>query len=147
MQPRMMQMTLEDMLSFLMARIDSVAMTGESLKTKFDVLGRVLYKKGIITDDDIVESVREQGKLMKAIGVTQAELSDEEVKAIADNILVWLKGDAATIKKSMEEYEQRLRELASQEMKKPRLDVASPAVLSELDKITKGGKSGGKLIM
>ncbi len=147
MQPRMMQMTLEDMLSFLMARIDSVAMTGESLKTKFDVLGRVLYKKGIITDDDIVESVREQGKLMKAIGVTQAELSDEEVKAIADNILVWLKGDAATIKKSMEEYEQRLREIASQEMKKPRLDVASPAVLSELDKITKGGKSGGKLIM
>jgi len=143
----MMQMTLEDMLSFLMARIDSVAMTGESLKTKFDVLGRVLYKKGIITDDDIVESVREQGKLMKAIGVTQAELSDEEVKAIADNILVWLKGDAATIKKSMEEYEQRLREIASQEMKKPRLDVASPAVLSELDKITKGGKSGGKLIM
>ena len=58
-----------------------------------------------------------------------------------------LKGDAATITKSMEEYEQRLRELASQEMKKPRLDVASPAVLSELDKITKGGKSGGKLIM
>ncbi|HOM96982.1 MAG: hypothetical protein WBJ85_01625 [Acetomicrobium sp.] len=147
MQPRMMQMTLEDMLSFLMARIDSIAMSEESLKTKFDVLGRVLYKKGIITDDDIVESVREQGKLMKAIGVTQAELSDEEVRAIADNIIVWLKGDAATIKKSMEEYEQRLRELASQEMKKPRLDVASPAVLSELDKITKGGKSGGKLIM
>jgi chaperonin cofactor prefoldin len=143
----MMQMTLEDMLSFLMARIDSIAMSEESLKTKFDVLGRVLYKKGIITDDDIVESVREQGKLMKAIGVTQAELSDEEVRAIADNIIVWLKGDAATIKKSMEEYEQRLRELASQEMKKPRLDVASPAVLSELDKITKGGKSGGKLIM
>ena len=147
MQPRMMQMTLEDMLSFLMARIDSIAMSEESLKTKFDVLGRVLYKKGIITDDDIVESVREQGKLMKAIGVTQAELSDEEVRAIADNIIVWLKGDAATITKSMEEYEQRLRELASQEMKKPRLDVASPAVLSELDKITKDDKSNGKLIM
>ena len=37
MQPRMMQMTLEDMLSFLMARIDSIAMSEESLKTKFDV--------------------------------------------------------------------------------------------------------------
>ncbi|WP_273702243.1 hypothetical protein [Acetomicrobium sp.] len=140
-------MTLEDMLSLMMARIDSVAMSEESMKTKFDVLGRVLYKKGIITDDDIVDAVREQGKLMKAIGATQNDLSDEEVKAIAENILLWLKGDADTIKKSMEEYEQKLRELASQENKKPRLDVASPAILSELDKITKGGKPGNKLIL
>ncbi len=147
MQPRAMQMTLEDMLSLMMARIDSVAMSEESMKTKFDVLGRVLYKKGIITDDDIVDAVREQGKLMKAIGATQNDLSDEEVKAIAENILLWLKGDADTIKKSMEEYEQKLRELASQENKKPRLDVASPAILSELDKITKGGKPGNKLIL
>ncbi|KRT34686.1 hypothetical protein HMPREF1705_03925 [Acetomicrobium hydrogeniformans ATCC BAA-1850] len=142
-----MQMTLEDMLSLMMARIDSVAMSEESMKTKFDVLGRALYKKGIITDDDIVDAVREQGKLMKAIGATQNDLTDEEVKAIAENILLWLKGDADTIKKSMEEYEQKLRELASQENKKPRLDVASPAILSELDKITKGGKPGNKLIL
>lgn len=147
MQPRAMQMTLEDMLSLMMARIDSVAMSEESMKTKFDVLGRALYKKGIITDDDIVDAVREQGKLLKAIGATQNDLTDEEVKAIADNILLWLKGDADTIKKSMEEYEQKLRELASQENKKPRLDVASPAILSELDKITKGGKPGSKLIL
>ncbi|HHZ03868.1 MAG: hypothetical protein H5T90_06890 [Acetomicrobium sp.] len=147
MQPRSMQMTLEDMLSLMMARIDSVAMSEESMKTKFDVLGRALYKKGIITDDDIVDAVREQGKLMKAIGATQNDLTDEEVKAIAENILLWLKGDADTIKKSMEEYEQKLRELASQENKKPRLDVASPAILSELDKITKGGKPGNKLIL
>ncbi len=147
MQPRAMQMTLEDMLSLMMARIDSVAMSEESMKTKFDVLGRALYKKGIITDDDIVDAVREQGKLMKAIGATQNDLTDEEVKAIAENILLWLKGDADTIKKSMEEYEQKLRELASQENKKPRLDVASPAILSELDKITKGGKPGNKLIL
>jgi hypothetical protein len=140
-------MTLEDMLSLMMARIDSVAMSEESMKTKFDVLGRALYKKGIITDDDIVDAVREQGKLMKAIGATQNDLTDEEVKAIAENILLWLKGDADTIKKSMEEYEQKLRELASQENKKPRLDVASPAILSELDKITKGGKPGNKLIL
>jgi len=146
MQPRTMQMTLEDMLSLMMARIDSVAMSEESMKTKFDVLGRALYKKGIITDDDIIDAVREQGKLMKAVGIAQNELTEEEVKAIADNILVWLKGDAAIIRKSMEEYEQKLRELASQEMKKPRLDVASPAVLSELDKITKGGKPGSKLL-
>jgi hypothetical protein len=142
-----MQMTLEDMLSLMMARIDSVAMSEESMKTKFDVLGRALYKKGIITDDDIVDAVREQGKLMKAIGATQNDLTDEEVKAIAENILLWLKGDADTIKKSMEEYEQKLRELTSQENKKPRLDVASPAILSELDKITKGGKPGNKLIL
>jgi len=140
-------MTLEDMLSLMMARIDSVAMSEESMKTKFDVLGRALYKKGIITDDDIVDAVREQGKLMKAIGATQNDLTDEEVKAIAENILLWLKGDADTIKKSMEEYEQKLRELTSQENKKPRLDVASPAILSELDKITKGGKPGNKLIL
>jgi hypothetical protein len=135
------------MLSLMMARIDSVAMSEESMKTKFDVLGRALYKKGIITDDDIVDAVREQGKLMKAIGATQNDLTDEEVKAIAENILLWLKGDADTIKKSMEEYEQKLRELTSQENKKPRLDVASPAILSELDKITKGGKPGNKLIL
>jgi len=98
MQPRTMQMTLEDMLSLMMARIDSVAMSEESMKTKFDVLGRALYKKGIITDDDIIDAVREQGRLMKAVGIAQNELTEDEIKAIADNILVWLKGDAATIR-------------------------------------------------
>ena len=69
MQPRAMQMTLEDMLSLMMARIDSVAMSEESMKTKFDVLGRALYKKGIITDDDIVDAVRERGSSRRQLAL------------------------------------------------------------------------------
>jgi hypothetical protein len=49
----------------------------------------------------------------------------------------------------MEKYEKKLQEMMQKEQQsaKPKIDVASPAILEQLDKINKGhGGGGSKLI-
>ncbi len=73
---------------------------------------------------------------------------DDVIRTVAEGILQWIKGDVEAIKKAMEDYEKKLQEMAKQQTGKPKIDVASPAVLQQLDKLSgKGkGKGGSKLI-
>ena len=142
-----MQVSLDEILSMLLARVDSLAINDENSKSKFNIVARVLYKKGILTDADIVESIKEEHRMLKELGAIAEEPSDDIVETIADGILQWIKGDVESLKKGMEEYERRVRELAAQEARKPRIDVASASVLDQLDHMT-GKKAGGsKLIL
>ncbi len=145
--PMQQQITLDDLLSMLMARVDAMSMAEENLKTKMNILGRVLYKKGLLTDEDVIDSVREEHRVLKELGAIEKMPGEEVVKLSAEGILQWIRGDVEAIKKGMEEYERRVRELAAQEARKPRIDVASASVLDQLDHMT-GKKAGGsKLIL
>ncbi|EHM10393.1 hypothetical protein TheveDRAFT_1273 [Thermanaerovibrio velox DSM 12556] len=141
-----MQISLEEVLSMLLARVDSLAINDENNKTKFNIVLRVLYKKGIVTDDDILESVREEHRMLKELGLLNSDPPEDMVKAMAEGILQWVKGDVEALKKSLKEYERRLQEYAAQEAKKPSIAVASSNVLQQLDKMG-GPKGGGKLII
>ena len=141
-----MQVSLDEILSMLLARVDSLALSDENSKSKFNIITRALYKKGVLTDEDVIDSIREEHRMLKELGVI-AEMPDEEMVAtIADNILQWIKGDVDALKKGIEEYEKKVQEAMSKQSQKPRIDVASPAVLQQLDRM--GGKQGGgKLIL
>ncbi len=145
--PMQQQFSLDDLLSMLMARIDSISMGEENLKTKMNVIGRVLYKKGLLTDEDIIESVREEHRVLKELGAIDTLPDDEVVKLSAEGIMQWIRGDVEAIKKGMEEYEQRIRELAAKEAKKPKINVASASVLSQLDQMSGQNPGGGKIIL
>ena len=144
--PMPMQISLDEVLSMLLARVDSLAMNDENNKTKFNVIARVLYKKGLLTDQEILDSVVEEHRMLKELGLIAAEPPEEMAQAIADSLLQWIKGDVAGLKKSMEDYEKKLQEYASQETRKPSIAVASSNVLQQLDKMG-GPKPGGKLIL
>jgi ADP-dependent phosphofructokinase/glucokinase len=145
--PTQQQITLDDLLSMLMARVDAMSMAEENLKTKMNILGRVLYKKGILTDEDVMDSIREEHRLLKELGAIEKMPSEEMVKLSAEGILQWIRGDAEAIKKGMEEYEKKVRDLAAQEARKPRIDVASASVLDQLDHMTGKKPGGSKLIL
>ena len=83
--------------------------------------------------------------MLKELGVIAEMPGEDMVAAIADNILQWIKGDVAALKKGMEEYEKKVQEAMSKQSQKPRIDVASPAVLQQLDRM--GGKQGGGKII
>jgi molecular chaperone DnaK (HSP70) len=130
----------------LVARIDSLSYSDENHKTKFNILARALYRKGLLDDEDIKESIREEHRILKELGVITELPSEDVVEAMADSIMQWVKGDVEKIKEAMEEYEKKLREVMQKEQAaKPKIDVASPAVLEQLDKLNKG-KGGSKLI-
>ncbi|MDD3689817.1 MAG: hypothetical protein PHI81_07260 [Synergistaceae bacterium] len=142
-----MQVSLDEILSMLLARVDSLVLSDETSKSKFNIITRVLYKKGIITDDDVADSIREEHRVLKELGLIAEEPGEDVVKSIAENILQWIKGDVEALKKGMEEYERKMQDAVSRQPQKPKIDVAPAAVLQQLNRM--GGKQGGgsKLIL
>lgn len=142
-----MQVSLDEILSMLLARVDSLVLSDENSKSKFNIITRVLYKKGIITDDDVADSIREEHRVLKELGLIAEEPGEDVVKAIAENILQWIRGDVEALKKGMEEYERKMQDAMSRQQQKPKIDVAPAAVLQQLNRM--GGKQGGgsKLIL
>ena len=142
-----MQVSLDEILSMLLARVDGLALSDENSKSKFNIITRVLYRKGIITDQDVIDSIREEHRMLKNLGLIAEEPEEDVIAAIAENILQWIKGDVDALKKGMEEYEKKMQAAMSRQNQKPKIDVASPAVLQQLNRM--GGKQGGgsKLIL
>ena len=93
-----MQVSLDEILSMLLARVDSLVLSDENSKSKFNIITRVLYKKGIITDDDVANSIREEHRVLKELGLIAEEPGEDVVKAIAENILQWIRGDVEALK-------------------------------------------------
>ena len=143
-----MQINLDELLSMVLSRVDSLSFSDENQKTKFNILARVLYRKGLLTDSDVLDSVREEHRVLKELGLIPDVPPEDTLKTMADSVLLWIKGDVPTIKKSMEEYDKKMREMAMQEAQaqKSRIDVAPSTVLQQLDRMS-GKKPGGKLIV
>jgi hypothetical protein len=140
-----MQISLEEIITMLLSRVESLSANDENNKTKSNIIYRALYKKGLITEEDIMDSVKEEYKMLKELGVIQTEPKNEMYQTISDGILQWIKGDVEGIKKSMADYEKKLQEYAREEAaQKPKIQVAGANVLSQLDSMS-GGK--GKLIV
>ena len=140
-----MQISLEEIISMLLSRVESLSANDENSKTKSNIIYRALYKKGLITEEDILDSVKEEYRMLKELGVIQAEPKEEMYRTITDGILQWIKGDVEGIKRSMAEYEKKLQEYAREEAaNKPKIEVAGANVLNQLDNMA-GGK--GKLII
>ena len=146
-----MQISLEEIITMLLSRVESLSLNDENNKTRFNIVLRVLYKKGIVTDDDIEASVREEHRMLKELGLVQEEPGDDVVKAVAESILQWARGDVDAIKRAMEEYEKKVKEYAREEARKSSLTVASSDVLQQLDKLApppgSGNRGGSKLII
>jgi hypothetical protein len=140
-----MQIGLDELLSMLLARVDGMALESENQKSRFNIMFRVLYKKGMISDQDILDSVREEHRILKEIGLIEELPPAEAMEAAAKGILLWLKGDGAAIKKTMEEYEKRVSDAMAKQ--KPRIDVAPAAVLNQLDRLGSQQGGGKKLIL
>lgn len=140
-----MQISLDEVLSMLISRVDSLSMANENMKSHANIVARALYKKGFLTDEDIIASIKDENQLMQRLGALK-ELPDEEsVKTVADSILQWIKCDDAGIKKSLQDYKEKMEAMIKEEQSKPRLDVASAADLQRLNRMS--GKSGSKLLI
>ena len=144
--PMPMQISLDEVLSMLLSRVDAMTMANENMKSKFNILARALYKKGLLTDDDILQSVRDEHQLLLDLGAIKTMPDDETLKSVADNVTQWVKNDAEAIKQSMKEYEAKVKAMIEEEEKKPRLDVASAADLQRLDRMS-GNSQGSRLIV
>ena len=128
----------------LMSRVDSMAMDSENQKSRFNIMFRILYKKGAISDQDVLDSVKEEHHMLKELGMIDEMPSDAAMENAAKSLLLWVKGDTDAIKKTMDEYKKRVSD-AMAKQSKPRIDVAPAAVLGQLDRL--GAQQGGKKLI
>lgn len=144
-----MQVSLEEIISMLLSRVDSLSANDENNKTKSNIMYRVLYKKGLISEEDILESVKDEYGMLLKLGVIKEEPKEEMYKTISDGILQWIKCDVDGIKKTMAEYEKKVQEYAREEAaKKPKIEVAGANVLNQLNAAAGSNRpGGGKLII
>lgn len=138
------QIGLDELLSMLLARVDGLATDSENQKSRFNIMFRVLYKKGIISDQDVLDSVKEEHTMLKELGMIDDIPSDALLENAAKNLLLWIKGDSETIKKTMEDYRKRVADAMAKQAK-PKIDVAPAAVLGQLDRM--GAQQGGKKLI
>jgi len=144
--PAPMQIGLDEIINMLVQRVEALSANDENNKTKANIINRVLYKKGILTDEDIKASVKEEYCMLKELGGIAEEPSEEIYDTVTQGITEWLKGDTEAIKTTMEEYRKKVEEMMREaEAKKPKIAVANANVLNELDNLN--NKTGGKLIV
>ncbi|PIE54520.1 MAG: hypothetical protein CSA35_06145 [Dethiosulfovibrio peptidovorans] len=142
----MQQISLDEILSVLLARVDGLTASAENVKNKFNILGRALYRKGLLSDQDVTDAIKEEYKLLFEIGALKEEADQEMVHVMADSLLQWLKGDVHAIKEGMKAYEEKMRQAIAKEESRPKIDVAPSSVLRQLDQMS-GGNKGSKLIL
>lgn len=139
-----MQISLDELLSMLVSRVEEMALDNDNQKSRFNIMFRMLYKKGLFTEKDALEAIREENRILLELGMIKAMPDDKTLKAAADNLMLWIKGDAKEIKRSIEEIQKRLQEAAAQQ-NKPKIDVAPAGVLNELDRL--GANNNKKIIL
>ena len=139
-----MQVSLEDLLAMLISRVDELSVDSESAKSRFNIMFRMLYKKGLFTENDVLEALTEENKIMLELGMIKSMPDTETLKAGAHSLMLWIAGDVNDIKHSMAELNKRIQEEA-QKHQAPKIETAPAGVLNELDRL--GGNNGKKLIL
>ena len=139
-----MQIGLDELLSMLMSRLDAATLESDNQRTRFNVLFRALYKKGLVSDDDVLEAVKDEHRIMKELGMIKELPPEAALKDAARSIMLWVKGDTEALKRSMREYEEQVK--AAMEQEKKHIDVAPAGVLNELDRLG-GAQGGGKRLI
>ncbi|TYB95725.1 MAG: hypothetical protein FXF54_04050 [Kosmotoga sp.] len=109
-----MQVSLEDILTSLLSKVESLEATVDDLRVKSNVLFR-LYKEQ--NDDDEIDkeaiknAVKEEFEISKKAGLINENSSiDEAVDNVTDGLIKWLEGDVEEIRKRMEEYRKKVKE-------------------------------------
>ena len=139
-----MQIGLDELLSMLVSRVEEMALDSENQKSRFNIMFRMLYKKGLFDEKDALEAIREENRILLELGMIKAMPDDNTLKAAADNLMLWIRGDTKELKRSIEELQKRLQEAAAQQSK-PKIDVAPAGVLNELDRL--GGNNNSKKLI
>ena len=139
-----MQIGIEDLLGMLVSRIEELSVENENQKSRFNVMFRVLYKKGLFNENDAYESIKDENKILLELGAIEKMPDEKTLRAAAENLMLWVKGDPEAIKQSVENIRKRLQEAAEQQSK-PKINVAPAGVLNELDRL--GANNNKKIII
>ena len=139
-----MQVSLEELLSMLLSRVEELTVDMENMKSRFNIMFRMLYKRGQFKEADVIEALRDENKILQELGMIKSMPEEAALKAAAENLMLWIKGDPKDIRRSMEELQRHI-EAENQKRTAPKIETAPAGVLNEIDRL--GGNGTKKLIL
>ncbi|POZ92198.1 hypothetical protein [Petrotoga halophila] len=148
-----MQVSLDQLLQALMARMESLEISIEDLKFRTNVALRLIKKNDLLDEDKVKESVKEELSALNELSEDKMDLSDERIEEISKGIIQWIDNDLESLKKRMAEYQEKMKQLLEQEEAAGNISIASPELLNQLERAGIGknqkekGKNNGNIIM
>jgi hypothetical protein len=137
------QVTLDQLLSAIMSRMDSMESSLNDLRIKTNVLLRLMKEDDSeFSKDRVLEAVKSELEVMKQAGMLDSEDTNEISSSITDGIYNWLQGDVADIREKIDSYRKQMDESA--EDGDNVIDVASPDFLSRLENVKGKSKKSDK---
>ncbi|MBR0070242.1 MAG: hypothetical protein IJP97_07090, partial [Synergistaceae bacterium] len=116
----------------------------ENIKNKFNIIFRMLYKKGIFNENDALDAIRDENKMLLELGMIKTMPDEKTLKNAAENLMMWIKGDTKAIKRSLEEMQKKIQEEEAKQ-NAPRIETAPAGVLDQLDRLNSNNNK--KLIL
>lgn len=129
-----MQISLDQLLQVLMARLDSLEMSLEDLKFRTDVALRILKKNNLLDEDNVKEAVKEEFVLLNQLSDEKEEIDEEKIEGITKGIINWVDNDVNYFKKQYADFQEKLRQFLEEE-DKSNISVASPELLKQLESL------------
>ncbi|HHV02020.1 MAG TPA: hypothetical protein GXX68_07590 [Defluviitoga tunisiensis] len=129
-----MQISLDQLLQVLMARLDSLEMSLEDLKFRTDVALRILRKNNLLDEDKVKEAVKEEFVLLNQLSDEKEEINEEKIESITKGIINWVDNDVDYFKRQYADFQEKLRQFLEEE-DKSNISVASPELLKQLESL------------
>ena len=131
-------MQMEDLFRMLMMNMESIQSNVTQERTNFNIVARVLYEKGIITNSDIFESTKKEFAVMKAAGIIPEMPNTQEIHQVADAITIWMKSDSEEIGKRFKNYQELIKK--ESEKAASRIETVPGSAMSSLNNAARKGK-------
>ena len=71
-----MQIGLDELLGMLVSRVDDLALDNENQKSRFNAMFRMLYRKGLFNENDALDAIREENKILLELGAIKSSAHD-----------------------------------------------------------------------
>lgn len=142
-----MQVSLDQLINVIMAKLEGLEMSLEDLKFRTNIALRVLYKNDLLSEENLIEAIKDEFKAHTELEGKGMELPEEKAKEMSKDILNWIEIDLEEMKKKMKEYEEQLKQML-QQSESPDISIASPDLLNQLEQMKKNNKgNNGGLIL
>lgn len=107
-----MQVTLDQLLSMLMSRMEILEQSVEELRMRTNVLGIVLRKTDAMNKEDLYDAVQEHLFTLQRISGKKEAVPMEAIQQMTDQLWNWYTSNTQQLKEEMERFEKAMNETA-----------------------------------
>ncbi|HOO74346.1 MAG TPA: hypothetical protein PLS66_03555, partial [Tepiditoga sp.] len=110
-----MQVSIEQIINIIMAKLETVEMTIEDLKFKNNIALRLLRENNLLTEDNLKKAVKDEYNTMLELESKEngenIEITDEQIDGVVKNIIQWVDNDLEDMKKKINDYQKKMEEM------------------------------------